>query len=128
MNSPSIEAYVETLLQGWSKERIHILSLGCGQSDESIPYKKAKRYRTVREVFRYMEPIEGGLARIQIIKAQTCWLENIARVYENMSFQRIEEYNMPKHQNKIDGVEYRYVYKRIGEELAKNVNYDPLKA
>lgn len=125
-SNPLQEAYIEILRQGWDKEEVHILSLGCGQRDYSIPFDKAQKYENVREVWYYGNMIEGGLARTQSSRTQTAWLNHIAQGNNNITFQRIEDYNLPAKMDGMDKVKYLDDYEAVGHELAKYINYDLL--
>lgn len=126
-NCPLIESYIEILRQGWINERVHILSLGTGQTNESTPFNKAKFYKAVREILFFMQPTEGGLARVQSIGTQVELVKSECLAHPNITFQRLDILDMPKKLNKLDGSNYRYIYKRWGEDLAKEVNYNLFK-
>jgi len=124
MNAPIMQAFIEVMRQGWlMKEHVHILSLGCGQSKQGVPFDTAKNYKNIRQVAFFANPIEGGLSRAQLSMTQEQWLTALSKYKFDLTFQRIEMYDMPKEIDKMDGVKYRDEYVKIGEELAKQVDY-----
>lgn len=126
-NSPAIYGLVEAFLQGWiCSERVHILSLGCGRSAHGVPFKKAKNFRNIRQILFYADPVEGGLAREQVSRSQDFELKIQANSMENLSYQRIERYNLPKEMDIMDGLKYLKNYIQIGDELSGEVDYKPL--
>lgn len=128
MSSPTVEAYVEACRQGWiGREHVHILSIGCGTSPYSMPYKKAAGYKAFRQIYYYMSPMDGGLARRQCDLTNEEVLHGIADTSEGFTFQRIEKYDMDPKIDIMDGVKYMSEYIKIGEELSENVDYDYLR-
>lgn len=125
-NSPIIETYIEILRQGWyGSTPVHVISLGCGKSDYAIPYEKAKKYNSLKQILYYMSPTDGGLARVVSADTQAFWLNELANTTENFSFQRIQ-YTFEDNEKKYDGMDkIRYLeeYERIGEEISKQVDY-----
>ena len=123
-NSPQVEAYIEILRQEWlDHEPVHVLSIGCGQSDMIIPFKEAARAKNLKQVYYYANPVNGGLARKQSVSTMTKWLEEISNTSEDFSYQRLEVYNMSKDLDIMDGAKYIYCYEKMGEEIAKHVDY-----
>jgi len=127
-NSPVMESYIEILRQGWTgSTKVHMLSLGCGQKDYSVPFKKASRYKNIKQVFYYMEPVQGGAARIVSSDSQNNWLKELDEVTPNFTFQRINLNNMDPNLDGMDKIMYLDEYESIGENLSKQINYDLLK-
>jgi len=124
MNAPIMQAFVESMRQDWLfKEHVHVLSLGCGQAKQGVGFSKAKNFKNIRQVLTYMNPIEGGIARTEIAKLQEEWMSTFCENRLEVSFQRIEMYDMPKKIDKIDGAKYRDEYMHIGDSLAKTIDY-----
>jgi len=128
MSSPTVEAYVEACRQGWiATEHVHILSLGCGTSSFALNFNEAASYRALRQVFYYMSPLDGGLARRQSDLTNTEVLMGIAANSRKFTFQRIEKYDLDPKLDIMDGVKYMSQYVRIGEELSETVDYTYLE-
>jgi len=129
-NCPLVESYVEILRQGWTGDTpAHVISLGCGKTDYSIPFNKAKNYKNIRQVSYYLNPKNGGLARVVAADTQVCWLQQLTETSENFSFQRLQ-YTFSGKEKKFDGMDkIRYLseYQQIGEELSKQVDYSFIK-
>lgn len=128
MNDPSMQAYIEAYRQDWLKnEEVHILSLGCGQSFKGIPFKKSKRFNNLQEVSFFLNIINGGLARAQTADTHEFWLKTLSEDNQcNLTYQRIQNYNLPKKIDKLDGVKYLSEYIKIGEKLSEEVDYSKL--
>ena len=124
MNAPIMQAFIEVMRQGWLlEEHVHILSLGCGQANQGMPFKEAMSFNNIRQLLFFMNPVEGGLSRAQLSMTQEQWLTALSKYRIDLTFQRVEMYDMPKEIDKMDGVKYRDEYVKIGEELAKQVDY-----
>jgi hypothetical protein len=126
-NSPIMEAFIEVCRQGWIKERVHILSIGCGNKDFTIPFNEAKGYKNLRAVEYYINPADGGLSRLQSSKLQNTWMTSIDETLPNITFQRVNKYGMDKIMDKMDATEFIRSYEKIGNELASTIDYGPLK-
>jgi hypothetical protein len=124
MNAPIMQAFIESMRQRWLlTEHVHILSLGCGQAKQGVPFDKAKNFKNIRQVAAFMDPIKGGMARTELAKIQEEWMTDLSMYDFDLSFQRIEMYDMPEKYDKLDGAKYRDYYMSVGETLAKNVDY-----
>jgi hypothetical protein len=124
MNDPSMQAYIEALRQNWlPNEKVHLLSLGCGQTFKGIPYNKSSKFNNIQEVAYYLNINDGGLGRAQTAITHDIWLKSFAEENPNFSYQRIQEYAFPKKISKLDAVKYIPKFIEYGEKLAKEVNY-----
>ena len=124
MNAPIMQAFIEVMRQGWlMEEHVHILSLGCGQSKQGVPFDTAKCYKNIRQMAFFANPVEGGLSRAQLSMTQEQWLTALSKYKFDLTFQRIEMYDMPKEIDHMDSAKYRDQYVKIGQELAKQVDY-----
>jgi hypothetical protein len=128
MSSPTVEAYVEACRLDWLKnEQVHMLSLGCGESPFSMSYKEASSYNALRQLYYFMSPMDGGLARRQCDRTNEEILSGIAGQYQDFTFQRLEKYDLDPKMDIMDGVKYMSQYIEIGEQLSKQVDYTYLK-
>jgi hypothetical protein len=127
MSSPTVEAYVEVCRQGWlDTDDVHIVSLGCGESPFSMPYSRAASYKALRQIYYFMNPMDGGLARRQCDRTNEEALRGIAGSSRRLTFQRIEKHDLAPDMDVMDGVKYLKDYIRIGMELSKDVDYTHL--
>jgi hypothetical protein len=124
MNCPLGEAYIELVRQGWESTRVHILSIGAGYSDFSVPFNKAKNYNNLRQIAYYMNPDDGGLARLQSTNTQVEWIKNISKGNPNISFQRLD-CEIPNEMNGMDKIKYIDDYIAYGKKMATNIDYKP---
>jgi len=128
MSSPTIEAYVEACRQGWLRDdSVHMLSLGCGTSSYAMPYKKAASYKAFRQVYYFISPMDGGLARRQSDATFEEALSGIAANSPNFTFQRVEKYDLDQKMDIMDGVKYIDDYVNIGQTLSDTVDYTHLR-
>lgn len=128
MNSPVMQALTEALLQGWlDNDHVHVLSLGCGQRNYSMPFDIAEKCRNIRQIWFYGDVVEGGLARIQDLQTHSFWAQEFSKKNPKLTFQRLEKYNIPKKIDKMDGSKYRDDYIAIGKELSVQVDYTHLR-
>ena len=125
-NCPLDKTYIEVLRQKWENEQVHILSLGCGSSNYSVPFDKVKRFFNIRQILFYNNPVEGGLAREQSTQEQVSSFKDIVKSHPNMTFQRLDILDMPKKENGLDKVKYINRYERYGIELSRKIDYNLL--
>lgn len=123
-NSTAIYGLVESIRQEWlGNEHVHILSLGCGTSDQEVPFSRAKRFKNTRQILYFIDPMKGGLARSHISRSQNFELFTYAQTCKNLSYQRIERTNLPKAMDKMDSLKFMDSYIQIGKELSDHVDY-----
>lgn len=128
MNDPSMQAYMEARRQNWlQNEKVHIISLGCGQTPLGVPFEKSSKFNNAQEVAYYINIEDGGLGRAQTLNTHEVWLRSFAEENPNFTYQRIEEYNFPKSKSKLDAVKYIPDFINYGEKLSIKVDYDKLQ-
>lgn len=93
-------------------------AFGCGYVNEKIPFKKAKKYKVVRQLARFMQPIDGGLARSQSRGEQVRRMKIIAEHENNIGF-RCWDIEIPKKIDGLDKVKYLSEYKKYGIKMSK---------
>lgn len=125
-NCPLLETLYEVVASGWMHDRTHILSIGCGYSDQSVSYDKAKRWwgRNTREVGLYMDPCDGGLARVQAREQAVGLVSRLSEKLPQLTFQRLDAL-IPSKMDCMDGKEYRDQYVALGRTLAQRIDYSP---
>jgi len=123
-NSPLAYGLVEAVRLGWlQRGRVHVLHIGTGHRPEGMSFKKARRrwMRNLRQVFMYMDPADGGLARNQARRSRIDYVEGVAGALPNLTFQNIDV-ELPKKLDCIDGVKHLREYEKIGMGLAGQVD------
>jgi len=116
-NIPVAYAIVEAQLL-WPKDNWHFDIVGCGFSDQSIPFKKAKKYKVVRQLGQYFNLSDGGLAREQVRQEQIGAIQQLASTTDKITF-RYYDTVIPKKIDKLDGIKYLEQYKTFGQKMAK---------
>lgn len=117
-NTPIVYALVEASLL-WPDDPWHFDVIGTGSSDENIPYEKALKYRTAKQLLEFFDLGDGGLAREQSKSEQVGALEKLARNSNGVISMRYWDTTIPKKMDKLDGVKYISDYKEFGERMAK---------
>lgn len=128
-NCPIGETLVECVRQGWLQNpdiQVHILSIGCGSSDFSVPFEKAKKGSLVKDVGFYMDPTDGGLARNQSVPSAIAKAEAIAKVMPNVTLQRIDPV-IGKKYDKMDGIQYFDYYEQKAKEIEDQIDLNILR-
>lgn len=124
-NCPLSETLVEISRQNWQGERVHVLSIGTGSSARGVPYKETKWWGQLRQTMFFFDLRDGGLARWQSAQTQVAVFNSIGKISPNITFQRLD-CEIPKKMDKLDSAKYKFVYKRYGEEISKNIDFGPL--
>jgi len=128
LNDPAMQGYIEALRQDWlPNERVHLLSIGCGQTFKGIPFNKCSTFNNIKEVAYYLDINDGGLARAQMSMVQDEWLNSFSKEFSKFTAQRIQKYDFPKKLNKLDNVNNIPEFIKIGEEISKDVDYTYLR-
>lgn len=116
-NIPVAYGLIESKLL-WPKDKWHFDIIGCGFVDESISFAEAKKYRVFRQLGRYFDLGDAGLARSQVRQEQIGAITQLAKSSSNISF-RYYDSVIPSKIDKLDGIEYLEDYKQIGIKMAK---------
>lgn len=124
LNDPAMQGYIEALRQDWlPNEKVHLLSIGCGQTFKGIPFDKCKKFKNIREVAFYLDIEDGGLARAQMSMVQDSWLNSFSAENSNFTAQRVQMYNFPNKMSKLDNVKNLSNFIAFGEKMAEEVDY-----
>jgi len=119
-NLPISEARIETRdVLEWDDDLLLFDAVGTGFKDESLSFKKAKRYRVFRQLFSFFDLPDGGLARSQSSNEQVSRMEIIAKHQKNIGF-RYWDIKIPKKIDKLDGKKYLREYKEYGIKMSKS--------
>lgn len=111
-NSPITAAILE-MLRRWKNEDIEILSLGCGDQDDYVPYEKASKSGVIKQVGRYF-----GQARLESGVLQHIGAEALDSSWKSFSFRRLN-CKINSKLDKLDGRKYVKDYIALGKMLAK---------
>jgi hypothetical protein len=127
-NCPILTAFTEAGRQGWltSREPIHILSIGCGYSEEDMSWEKAQHSGNLAQIMYFADPADGGLARRQITEEKVNLLRDLQSVLPNFSFQRVD-FPLTKEQDAMDKLEYADLYKAHGNNISKRIDLKPFQ-
>lgn len=127
MNTPIIAGIWEAMRQGWLREdRVHVLSVGTGYTPEVTAWDKLRRMRWLREIAMYMDPADGGLARYQSRNDNVKAAKDLVGKVPGFTFQHVDV-QVPKRENRIDGVKYMGRYEEYGKRMASEVDYKVLR-
>lgn len=124
LNDPAMQGYIEALRQKWlPNEKVHLLSIGCGQTFKGIPFDKCKKFGNIREVAYYLNINDGGLARAQMSMVQDSWLNCFSKENSNFTAQRVQMYHFPSNMSKLDNVKNLDRFIEFGDNLSDDVDY-----
>lgn len=118
-NSPTLEALVECIRQLWfQNEKVFVLSVGTGSPDLSQSFSDAKKLVSlIRQLWYFMDPDDGGLARKQATQTKCYTLSCLSDNLDNFKFYRVDKI-VDKKLNTMDGIQHIKEYMDIGNELA----------
>lgn len=109
-NDPVLFALIEGLRR-WPNEYIHIVSIGCGETDNYLPYVKAKKTNIINQVVSYF-----GQARNEASALQVMGVEVLDLIFDKITFSRINT-TISKKIDLLDGKKYIKEYIAIGNHL-----------
>jgi len=113
-NLPLEEAKITAEVHGWYQHnQIQIDAIGCLFQKPTNTFKKQKKNRMVRQVFDFMNPMEGGLARAQSRQDQVDTMVYQAQKISNISF-RYWDTTCSKKLDGLDKLKYMDKYKELG--------------
>jgi len=113
------EALMEAILLGWAKEEIQVDVFGSGFVNSTIPYKEATKENNIRQLYDFIKPIEGGLARAQSREDKIARMKKLARSFSNISF-NYWDVEIDKKYDGMDKIKYLKQYKKYGETMAEH--------
>ncbi|MHA1522308.1 MAG: patatin-like phospholipase family protein [Promethearchaeota archaeon] len=122
-NTPLNIAYAESINQGWYRSRVEFTVLGTGVVDYSSTFEKAQNINLYRQMMAFLNPREGGLARIQSTINQISHMEIIAKAESLISFNYYDVEIGPEYSG-IDRTEHIQAYKAFGNIIAAKVDKD----
>lgn len=127
-NLPLIEAYTQALSFGWLNKghHTHFLALGTGRKKYELDFdkevKKNKLSKSIEEVRRFMSKDTGGLARAASSVTQINTMRKLEKCHDNISFQWLDWFPMPKNLDKMDNWKARWDYYKKGLELGDQID------
>lgn len=110
-NSPVMIALIEAFIR-WPKEDIHMVSIGCGDQDVSIPYSKASKSGILKQIFSFL-----GQARNESSVMQLMGAIAVDAMLDKFIFQRFNVTISDK-LDALDGKKYVKDYIQLGRKLA----------
>jgi hypothetical protein len=129
MNCPLLVVVNECLRQGWcdGTHRVHVLNVGTGWRPHGMPFERARRrwMKNLREVFGFLDPEDGGMARLQSAMLGVDLCMQMAAVLPWFTVQTIDT-TVTEELDKMDAIEYAAQYKELGANMARTVGLAPL--
>ncbi len=108
-NCPLDIAYIETIRQGWQEVEFTVLGTGHTCYD----YEYNEKLSNLKQVYRYLMPQSGGLARLQSTSNQIHRILEISKHRPGITIKYFDRW-LPLKYDKLNGVEYLEDYKDIG--------------
>lgn len=120
-NCPVKQAFIETKLQGWlQNEEVHILSIGTGEADHSIPFVDAEKAGNLQQIMFYSDPADGGLARNQSTADSVMFLYALEGIVPRFNFERVS-FSLTKEQDGMDKLKYLPLYRENGRMMGDKI-------
>lgn len=108
---------VEAILQDWLKEGIQIDIIGCGFSNNVIPYDTVEHWGVAKELGDFFNFGNGGLARSVAKKDQIRKMKALATC-RNIQY-RYWDVEIDKKYDTLDGVKFIKEYAEFGKQMAE---------
>lgn len=120
-NLPITEAIMETIVQGWihDTEDVNFIVIGTGFQNIVESYEKVADDRTFNQLFDFMIPKEGGLARVLSRQNQIGQLVFLAKNFNNIHF-KYYDCIMSKKIDKMDNIKALDKYIDLGIKSASS--------
>jgi len=93
-------------------------AIGCLYVENENTFEKQKKNKMVRQIFDFMNPMEGGLARAQSREDQVNTMAYLATQIPNISF-RYWDRPCSKKLDGLDKLKYMDKYKDLGILMSK---------
>ena len=122
-NTPLDIALTETINLGWNNELTQFILLGTGTSDLSIPFDIARKQGEIRQMYSYIRPREGGLARIQSTLNKVQRMQIMAKANPLLDF-RYYDVEIGQKMDALARVKYLPEYLAFGRIVADQVAED----
>lgn len=110
-------AVMEAIFQDWLEEGITIDIIGCGFSYKTFPYEKVKTWGCAKELSKYFDLDNGGIARSVSKQDQIRKLKKLSE-HINIKF-RYWDVPISKEVDKLDGVKFIEEYAELGKKMAE---------
>ena len=124
-NNPVLIGLTEANMEGWlGNEPVHVLSIGCGYSDDDMPWEKAQKSNNISEVMYFADPQDGGLARRQASEEKVSFCNSMMGAIPGFTFQHVD-YPLLKAQDAMDRVDLIPFYRMAGMEVGKKIDPRP---
>jgi hypothetical protein len=126
-NCPLKETIIECFRQDWMQDKkVHILSLGCGHINHSIPFEDARKFEVLRQILSFIDPTDGGLARCQSEEMNIAMAQTFTQIFSNFTFNRVSPL-IDKKADIMDGVQYRDYYQQAAAGAESQIDYSKLR-
>ncbi len=113
-----IESFLWYDFPNKGENKIEIDAVGCLYHDPNHKFSDVSKNRWLKQVLDFMNPLEGGLARVQSTNDQVRMMSYLSRHNNNIIF-RFWDKEIPKKYDRLDGIKYLSMYKKYGIEMAK---------
>ena len=122
-NTPLNIAFTESINLGWNREPVQFIVIGNGLVDFSIPFEKAKTYGNLKQLFTFMNPLKGGLARMQSTLNQIDQMKIKCKADPMINF-RYYDIEIGSKYKGLDKLQFIQEYKAFGSLVAQKVERD----
>ncbi len=119
-NAPLDWAFTETIELGWQYEPREFILLGTGGFHRAVTFNHIKSNTDMRKIFRYLDPLKGGFARVQSELNQIRRMRVIANADPDIDF-HVYQLQIPHKYEPIDKVKFLNQYLYYGKILASQV-------
>lgn len=116
-NLPIDNAFIECKYN-FKWDEFEIDAFGCGYKDDSIPFEKAKKYNTTKQLKQFFDIKDGGLSRAQSAFEQVSKIKFIAEKDEKISF-KYWDIVIPEKIDTLDGVKFVEEYIQYGIKMSE---------
>ena len=117
-NIPIDFGWTEALIQNWvGNYNIEIDAYGTGFSNTDIPFSRASKQGFLSQVWNFLFPSEGGMARAQSRLDQVRRMTKIATCTPGVTFEYYD-IEIPANLDKMDDITHQKEYIEFGKRMA----------
>ncbi|WP_457557056.1 patatin-like phospholipase family protein [Candidatus Harpocratesius sp.] len=122
-NTPLMIAFAESINLGWNRAKVEFTVIGTGLVDYSMNFAQARHVNIIEQMKMFLNPREGGLARVQSTINQVDLMHIIAKSNPLVDFYYYDIEVGPEYSG-LDKIKHIPAYQGFGRLIADKLDKD----